>query len=169
MDIERAILSALEYENRVYQHYLTATQKLADPTAERIFGVLASEERGHIAYLEERLKNWQEKGTIDPVILTSIVPNIQWLQEGGVPMKKISLEKDYENELQMLKDALKLEREVSDHYRRLVSALPDPARGMFSQFLTIEEGHTALVQAEIDALQKDGFWFDISEFNLEAG
>ncbi|MFN3821015.1 MAG: hypothetical protein ACK4OO_01670 [bacterium] len=169
MDIEGAILSAIEYENRVYGHYLIASQKLADPTAERIFGVLASEERGHIAYLEDRLKEWQEKGTIDPVILTSILPNSQWLQEGKVPMKKISLEKDYENELQMLKDALRLEREVSDHYRRLVAALPDPARGMFSRFLEIEEGHTALVQAEIDALQKDGFWFDISEFNLEAG
>ncbi|NQU06730.1 MAG: rubrerythrin, partial [Calditrichaeota bacterium] len=33
----------------------------------------------------------------------------------------------------------------------------------------IEDAHTAIVQAEIDGLEKNGFWFDITEFNLESG
>ena len=36
-------------------------------------------------------------------------------------------------------------------------------------FLGIEQGHQAIVQAEIDALSGLGFWFDFQEFNLEAG
>ena len=33
--------------------------------------------------------------------------------------------------------------------------------------LEIEEGHVAIVQAELDSLQGMGFWFDMQEFNLE--
>lgn len=40
---------------------------------------------------------------------------------------------------------------------------------MFRHFLEIEDGHTAIVQAEIDALEGNGFWFDFAEFDLEAG
>lgn len=169
MTPEEALISAIEYEQRVYDHYHQASQRLADPTAQRVFGVLASEEEGHIAYLNSRLTIWKEKGIIAPEQLKTILPHSEWLQEGRVPMRKIRLEREYEDELQMLKDSLKLEREVSEHYKKLVSLLPPPSNELFRPFIEIEEGHAALIQAEIDALQKDGFWFDISEFNLEAG
>jgi hypothetical protein len=32
----------------------------------------------------------------------------------------------------------------------------------------IEAGHEAIVQAEIDALNGLGFWFDFTEFRLES-
>jgi hypothetical protein len=42
-----------------------------------------------------------------------------------------------------------------------------PAKEMFQRFLEIEDGHVAMVQAEIDYLSDNGFWFDFTEFNME--
>ena len=40
---------------------------------------------------------------------------------------------------------------------------------LFERFVAIEEGHQAIVQAEIDCVSGSGFWFDTSEINLEMG
>ena len=41
------------------------------------------------------------------------------------------------------------------------------AQKMFARFVEIEEGHQAIVKAEIDAVSGSGFWFDFNEFSLE--
>jgi hypothetical protein len=40
---------------------------------------------------------------------------------------------------------------------------------MFQRFPEIEDGHNAIVQAELDSVQGLGYWFDVEEFKLEAG
>ena len=49
----------------------------------------------------------------------------------------------------------------------MVSELPPEGRALFERFLEIEQGHVAIVQAEIDAVSGLGFWFDVQEFRLE--
>ena len=66
----------------------------------------------------------------------------------------------------MLTKALKLEQETSDFYRRMVAELGEDGV-LFKPFLEIEEGHEAIVQAELDYLNKTGHFFDFQEFNLE--
>ena len=56
-----------------------------------------------------------------------------------------------------------------EFYRALVSTLHGDERDLFKPFLTIEDGHVALVQAQLDTVSGLGFWFDTMEFNLEAG
>ena len=51
----------------------------------------------------------------------------------------------------------------------MVRELPVEGQNLFSRFLEIEEGHGAIVQAEIDNVKRLGFWFDLKEFDLEAG
>ena len=70
-------------------------------------------------------------------------------------------------ELEMLKRALEVEKETSDFYRKLVDQMEGDAKKLFARFLEVEEGHLNLVQAEIDALQGMGVWFDCREFDLE--
>jgi rubrerythrin len=70
-------------------------------------------------------------------------------------------------ELQWLRKAHGVERETSDFYQRMVNELPDEAKGLFKRFLEIEEGHLALVQAQIDQALGTGYWFDVREFDLE--
>ena len=74
-----------------------------------------------------------------------------------------------QSELDLLKTALELERQTSGFYRQLVDTLPTGDRELFARFLEIEQGHLTIVQAEIDNLNGMGTWFDIMEFDLEAG
>jgi rubrerythrin len=67
----------------------------------------------------------------------------------------------------MLKKALHLEIEATNFFKRVVSELQADERHLFARFVEIEEGHEAIVQAEIDALSGLGYWFDYQEFKLE--
>ena len=74
---------------------------------------------------------------------------------------------DYGSEMEMLRKALELEIETSDFYRKMVDKLGAEGE-MFAHFLKIEEGHKAIVQAEIDYLGNTGFFFDFQEFSMES-
>jgi hypothetical protein len=45
--------------------------------------------------------------------------------------------------------------------------LPPEGQELFRRFVEIEEGHVAIVQAEMDLVSGTGFWFDTAEFSLE--
>jgi len=72
-------------------------------------------------------------------------------------------------EIQLLYNFLDTEVETSNFYRRMVNELEGESREMFARFLEIEEGLEAIVEAQIDSVTGMGFWFDLQEFNLEAG
>ncbi len=169
MTVEEAIISALDYEVKVRDYYADAAAKTDDPKGREIFQALAEEEQGHVDHLNGRLKKLRMSGKLEPEEIKSLLPSKEWIEQGNAKMTEVSLDRSYDTEIQMMKDALKLEEEVSDHYKKLVSQLDGDAQAMFRRFLEIEDGHTAIVQAELDALQGNGFWFDFAEFNLEAG
>jgi rubrerythrin len=75
--------------------------------------------------------------------------------------------KDRSAELDLLHTALQLEVDTSSFYKQMVKELPTEGQTFFARFVEIEEGHLAIVQAEIDALTGLGFWFDVQEFALE--
>ena len=169
MTVEEAIISALDYERKVQDHYTQAADKTDDPKGREIFNALGDEEQQHVEYLDACLTKWRRSSVLDPVSLKSALPTREWIARGKAKMRKVSLDRSYANEVRMLKDALKLEVDVSDHYRMLVGSLAGEAQRLFRHFLEIEDAHTAIVQAEIDALEGTGFWFDFAEFNLEQG
>jgi len=47
------------------------------------------------------------------------------------------------------------------------TADPD-GKAMYAYLIEQEEGHRTILQGEYDYLTGTGFWFDVSEFNLEA-
>jgi len=145
MTLQEAITTALVYEVKVRDHYLKSSKSLEDPKGKALFELLSREEQGHVAYLEHCLEEWKKSGKVT-----------------GGPVAS-------GNELEAVKLALKYEVEASGFYRTLVNTLPATERELFATFLTIEDGHVALVQAQLDAVQGLGFWFDTMEFNLEAG
>jgi rubrerythrin len=70
-------------------------------------------------------------------------------------------------ELELLKQALDAEVKTTSFYKEMVRTLDAEGQEMFRRFVEIEEGHEAIVQAEIDSLSNLGFWFDTPEFRLE--
>ncbi len=168
MQIDAAIVSALEYEKRVRDHYRDSEAAASNPKAREFFRVMADEEQGHVDYLEFQLAQWQKSGVFEGGGVASVIPSRQWLEEGLARLQAVVETRDYGPDLARLHTALRLEQETTDHYRTLVAAAEHPdAAAMFRRFLEIEDGHTAVVQAEIDMVSHSGFFFDLQEFTLD--
>jgi rubrerythrin len=164
--LQEAIAVALDFETKVRDHYLRGARDIADPRGRRVFATLAKEEQGHVDYLDRCLADWKKTGKIPNVPLRSILPSgVRWIEE---EKKKLSARADErvatETELDALRIALRYETEGDAFYRNLVSALRKDEQPLFDKFLRVEDGHRALVQAQLDVVQGKGFWFDIAEF-----
>jgi rubrerythrin len=170
ISLDKAIQTAIEFENKVHKFYDDASAKIADPVGQRVFQQLAKEEAGHIAYLESRLSEWQKTGQINIEELQTIVPDKERIAEGRKKLaQSMRTKRPESSEILYLQRAFEVEKETSGFYRQMVSELSGDNQQLFARFLKIEEGHLAIVQAEIDAVQGNGFWFDMMEFDLEAG
>jgi rubrerythrin len=169
MTLEDAIKTAIEFETKVKATYEDAQKKATDEPGRRVFRTLAQEEQGHVDYLRSRLTEWQKTGHVTLAKLETAIPSREKIKEGtGKLTARMKGSKNYAAELELLQRALEVEVETSSFYQRMVSELPEEGQRLFSRFLEIEQGHVAIVQAEMDSVTKLGFWFDIQEFRLEA-
>lgn len=166
MTLEEAITTAIDYETRATTAYLASAAEITDEAGRRVFRVLGEEEQEHVDYLRGRLKEWQETGSVSLPQLDSAVPARKVIEEGVGKLDDQVAQRVGDTEREMLQTALAMEREASAFYRRLVDELGEDGR-MFERFLEIEEGHEALVQAELDYLNRSGTFFDFREFTLE--
>ena len=170
MNLHEALQTAIEHERHIRDHYARGAEAIVDPAGKKAFHTLAKEEQGHVAYLESRLDEWQRTGKVSTPALGTVLPSRAWLEQAVAGLGKTGPSQVANKpELDLLKAALELEKQTSAFYRDLVAKLPEAERGLFSRFLDIEDGHLAIVQAELDALQGLGYWFDVPEFSLEAG
>lgn len=170
MKLEEAIKTAIEYETKVRDVYTHALNQTKDEDGKKIFRTLAREEQGHLDYLNDRLKHWNKTGEIDTPTLNTLIPSKQAIEEGISRLKKnVASEKSRESEIELMKKALDAEVETSAFYQKMVDELPKEGKLLFRRFLEIEEGHVAIVQAELNALDGVGFWFDFSDISLEMG
>ncbi len=167
MTLEEAIVSALDFEKKVRDHYSFAAQNGKDPAGKKFFALLAREEQGHVDYLEERLREFRSSGKVGGSELPTVIPKSDWTIEGSEKLEASAAKRDYSGDVERLFTALKLEDEATEHYKKLVAALGPEGKALFQRFLDIEEGHTALVQAEVDVATRTGFFYDFQEFNQE--
>jgi rubrerythrin len=142
MDLAQALLTALDFECRVRDHYVRCAQMTGNLHGRGVFTRLAQEEQGHVERLEALLR---EEGTL--VALPPALPP----PAAGLP------------ELEFLKEALEIERRTCTFYQELVAGLEPRHRDVFAGFLAQEEGHLALLQAEIDDLGAPGLALDFMD------
>jgi rubrerythrin len=169
MDIESAITTALQFENRVVRVYEDAARNTLDPAGRRMFEILVKDERSHVNYLESKLGEWRSTGRVTPEKLSTLIPNRERIEEAVRKLRSRMATSKPEKELALLRRALEVEVDAGDFYRGVVRELPAEDRPLFQRFVEIEQGHQAIVQAEIDSVSGLGFWFDMREFDLEAG
>lgn len=167
MTIEEAIKTAIEFEAQVRDVYRKAEEAAADPVGKRIFRVLADEEQHHLDYLQSKLYEWRGAGRITAERLETTIPSEEVIREGISKLETHRADKDKGGELEMLTEALKVEVNTSEFYKRMVRELQPEGQGLFAPFVEIEEGHLALVRAEIDYVSRTGYWFDFKEFDME--
>ncbi len=169
MNLQEAIGVALDFEAKVRDHYYRGAKAIEDVQGRRLFHTLAAEEQGHVDYLKHCLADWKETGKVPDRPLRTILPKgVKWIE---VERKKLQGRPDRRvasvSEVDALKTALQYEKDADAFYHRLVTQLPRDEQMLFEKFLEIEDGHVALVQAELDSVLGTGFWFDVMEFRLE--
>jgi rubrerythrin len=167
MNLEQAIQTALEYEQKIRDLYSDMVEQSTDAAGKRIFTSLRDDEENHVAYLKSRLQQWRDAGKITVEKLESAIPPPEVIAREVGRLNERTARDDRKNEKQMLSKALHLETETSKFYERLVGEMADEGREMFARFLEIENAHIELVQAELDYLSHTGYWFDFKEFDME--
>ena len=168
MTIEEALASALEFETRVREHYERAAAQAPDGDASDFFRLMAKEEAGHVAYLEHRLARCRAGEPLGPADVPTGVPRAEWVAEGLRRLESAGREGERAYGVDHLEKALRLEQEAGEHYRRLVAEVEHPeAEALFRRFLEIEDGHTALVRAQLDHATGTGHFFGVREFTLD--
>jgi rubrerythrin len=168
MDIGNALSTAIEFEKRVSEAYGKALEGTQDLAAKRVYGLLAGEERDHVAFLEHTLSVWRSDGVLGDAELATAVPSPEAMREGVSRLRELERRPAPREEMGALKRALELERETTAFYSRLAGELDAAGSAFFARFLEIEDGHLALVAAEMSALEGTGHWFDVTEFDLES-
>ena len=171
MNLAEAFKTALEFENKVHAIYQEARQKVEDPAGQRVFDVLAGEEQQHIEYLTHCLERWLKTGDLKADRLLTAIPDRTRIRQGVLGLKtKVKDRRDARPiEITLLERALQAELTTSAFYKRLVAELDSQGQQFFARFLEIEEGHVAIVQAELDAVSGLGYWFDVAEWQFTDG
>jgi rubrerythrin len=169
MNIEEAIKTSIEYEIRVRDVYTEAMDEADNPVGKRLYKLLADEENRHVLYLEHKLVDWKKSGRLSADDLDTALPDPEVIEKEVGRLQSQLQVKDKGREIELLRKAFDVENETSAFYERLVSELPEEGRKFYRRFLEIEAGHIGLVQAEMDAIEGTGFWFDMAEFSPEKG
>ena len=172
MKLEHAITTAIKFETRVHATYAEAAATAENPVARRVFSTLCEEEKGHIRYLRERLEEWRANGSINIYEIGGELGSRSAVEAGAARLRTTLAGGSPGGtgvELESLRKALQAERETSDFYKKMVATLDAEGKRLFERFVEIEEGHLAIVQAEMDLVTGSGFWFDTGEFRPEAG
>lgn len=172
MKLEEAIKTAIEYENKVHATYVEAEERAGDPVGKRVFGVLAKEELGHIEYLNHCLEEWTKTGKLTERKLETVIPSRDRIVAGLEAMRrKVEGERKPMTtlEIELLQKAIEAEQTTSGFYKKMVSELDEEGQRLFQRFVEIEEGHLAIVRAEMDSVQGLGYWFDVAEWQFQDG
>jgi len=169
MNIEEAIKTALDYEIKVAGVYNKYADQFKSETGKKIFLTLGKEEDDHVDYLNAKLAEWKDTGKVTVEALGTVVPDMEKIREEVKGLEKATKHEHLEEEMKFFEIALDMEVKTSQFYKRMVAELPAGERELFERFIEIEEGHEAIVKAEIDNAKGLGYWFDFQEFDLEAG
>jgi len=169
MTAEEALKTAIAFETKVRDVYLSAVEESNDETGKRVFRVLAKEEQGHLDYLLYRQKELAESGDINPEKVDRFVPSRKQLEAKAGSLKGSLESKVTDTEIKLLMKAIEVETQTYEFYKSVAGQMDGNVQKMFAQFMEIEEGHVAIVQAELDAVNGDGFFFGMEEFNMEMG
>jgi len=156
-----ALATALEAEKQSLHVYLRLAWETRDNSGKQMFIRLATDEFEHMRLLE----TWQaEKGppaAIERSVIERLIPK---LSDKSRQIRGT----EGQHQLSALNVALDLERSAQTFYEEQARlAQSGPARDTFNRLAEMEAAHYALLQAEIDNIQSDGFWFGLAEFSLE--
>lgn len=161
--------TAVEYEKKIRDLYITATSIIDDERGKAIFKALADEEQSHIDFLEHSIETLKKRRSIPYEKLRSSLPDAFSLQKNIESMKIKIPERMLGDIKRVLGTALKLETETTEYYQKACDSAEGDIQEILKRFVEIEQRHTDLVRFELDCASNNGFWLDFPEKDMEVG
>ncbi len=158
----RALAIALEAEKQSLRTYLKLAWDTRDSSGKQMFVRLATDEFEHMRLLETWQADMHPPAAIEPSVFERLIPRLsdKSLQIRGT---------EGQHQLSALNAALDLEKSAQTFYEEQSRLAQDElGRALLSRLAEMEAAHYALLQAEMDNIRSDGFWFGLREFTLEA-
>lgn len=162
----KALELAINTEKTGLKTYLDFGYKTKDESGKNMFIRLATDEFEHMTILEKQRASLQDKECwiavkFEKSDIEKLVPEIKSKQskiKGSEGLDQMSA----------LRTALDMEDRAIKFYREQAQLSTDlKAKEMYERLTKMEKAHYELIQAEIDYIEKTGFWFNLREFSLE--
>jgi rubrerythrin len=162
MDPVDALKIAIERERGANKFYRRAAEMTQDPNGQSTFQWLAKQELRHLAKLRKQLK--------------SVVEGDRWLEwrRAATPVEREEFPQPSEatgpihvgvGERDALRQAIEAEREANAFYKEAEDSTPDPhGKAMFKALAREEEGHLALLEEELEWINKSRQYFTLHRF-----
>lgn len=168
MSSEEIFATAVQYEEKIRDLYLSAEKKIDDERGKSIFRSLADDEQSHVDFLHYSLKQLKVNENIEISRLVTSIPTLKQL-EAGIEQLQAKIPEQMLGDIKsVLESALHLEKETSAFYRDACSRTEGDIRAIFEKLLEIEDRHVDVVQIELDHAQHNGMWFNFMEVDLES-
>ncbi|MDY6820289.1 MAG: ferritin family protein [Deferribacterota bacterium] len=165
-NVLEALKLAYEAEKNGLRMYLGLAKKTNVISGKNMFIQLASDEVDHLELIEKFIDKKMagkpyENIEVPKGRLSKIVPNVD---ESSLQ----PVEKAYVSDEDALNTALSHEMKARDFYlEESRKAENEEVKKLFEDLAAVEDKHYMIIQAELDYIHKDGFWFDTAEFSLE--
>ncbi|MGQ9559389.1 MAG: ferritin-like domain-containing protein [Candidatus Oleimicrobiaceae bacterium] len=162
----KSLQTALEIEDQGLVNFLQFARQTRDLTGKNMFIRLAMDEHEHRKIIERQLRKILDGQPLEQVAIPKseverIAPVIREKQlktrgESGLA------------EVDALQTALDLERKAAAFFRERAEKTSSPeAKAMFLRLAEWEDTHYDLIQAELDHINRTGFWLGIPEFQMD--
>jgi rubrerythrin len=167
MESSEIFMTALSYEEKIRDLYLSAVEIVDDDRGKKLFKALADDEQSHIDFLNYSLDSLKEQGSIDLAKLESPIPTAEQLRSQVEDMKAKIPENMLGDVKRVLNSALQMELETSAYYREASEKTEGKIKEILEKFVEIEDRHVNVVQVELDCASKNGHWFNFMEASME--
>ena len=152
-------------DNGLYT-YLKFARRTKDETGKNMFIRLAMDEFEHRQILEKQLNKILEGGKWEKVEVP--ISEIEQLRPAIREKQKRTRGESGMAEIDALNTALDMEKKTADIFREKAELIDEPeAKSLFIRLAEWEDAHFDLIQAELDSIQRTGFWFGIPEFRMD--
>ncbi len=167
MDSTEIFITALKYEEKVRDLYLSAVNIVDDERGKTLFKALADDEQSHIDFLNYSLDTLKADGIIEVTRLETPIPPQEQIRSQVETMKAKIPEKMLGDVKRVLNSALQMEIETSAYYKDASEKTEGKIKEILEKFVEIEDRHVEVVQIELDYASKSGHWFNFMEVSME--
>lgn len=162
--MQKALKTAHEAEKEGLRAYLKYAKETKVESGKNMFIQLALDEIDHMELIDKFMEKTLKGEPIVPVDvplsrLAKFMPNVKDIKKA---------EKAGVSDEAALRVALAHEKKANQFYLDEAAKAEDPElKAFFKKLADVEQKHYDILQAELDFMQQDGFWFDAMEFSLE--